>query len=118
MFVPLIDKKLDVANETQEDKEKVTNEPIKETKTVQVQLTNEKKWLLKQDLKADTNAKGPLSSPHDIEIPPKKEEIDKVKKQPCFKEDVVVTVSPVVGILLSCVSYNFSIIKFENILLL
>ena len=41
--VPLTDEKLDVAKETQEDKEKVTNEPIKETKTVQVQLTHEKK---------------------------------------------------------------------------
>lgn len=62
----------------------------------------------------DTKAEGSLSSPYDIEIPVKKEEMGKVKKKPCFKEDVVVTVSSVAGILLSCkLPLYFAIKPFE-----
>jgi len=74
---------------------KVTKEPIKETKTVQVQLTHEEMTIETRPPSGDTKAEEPVSSPKDIEIPVKKEEIGDVKKTPYVKGEVVVKKKPV-----------------------
>ena len=81
----MTDEKLDVAKETQEDKVK----DIKETKTVQVQLTHEEVTIETRPPSGDTKAEEPVSSPQNIEIPIKKE-IDEAKKTPYVKEEVVI----------------------------
>jgi uncharacterized protein (TIGR02271 family) len=91
---PQTDEDLDVGKEIQEDKVKVTKEPIKETKTVQVQLTHEEVTIETRPPSGDTKAEEPVSSTQNIEIPIKKE-IGDIKKTPYVKEEVVVKKKPV-----------------------
>ena len=92
--VPLTDEKLDVAKEIQEEEIKVTKEPIKETKIVQVQLTHEEVTIETRPPSEGTKAEEPVSSPQSITIPVKKE-ISEVKKTPFVKEEIVVKKKPV-----------------------
>jgi uncharacterized protein (TIGR02271 family) len=93
--VPLSDEKLNVSKHTQESQVKVTKEPIKETKTVQVPLTHEEVTIETRPPSGDTQAQEPVSSKEDITIPVKKEEVGEVKKTPYVKEEVVVKKKPV-----------------------
>jgi len=79
--VPLSDEKLNVSKHAQESQVKVTKEPIKETKTVQVPLTHEEVTIETRPPSGDTQAQEPVSSKEDITIPVKKEEVV-VKKKP------------------------------------
>ena len=93
--VPLTDEKLNVSKETQQDQLKVTKEPIKETKTVEVPLTHEEVSIETRPPSGDTQAEDPVSSTQDINIPVKKEEIGEVKKTPYVKEEAVVKKKPI-----------------------
>ena len=93
--IPLTDEKLDVSKENQESQVKVTKEPIKETKTVQVPLTHEEVTIETRPPSGDTKAETPVSSTQDINIPIKKEEIGEVSKTPYVKEEAVVKKKPV-----------------------
>src|SRR3954468_3080784 len=93
--VPLSDEKLNVSKHVQESQVKVTKEPIKETKTVQVPLTHEEVTIETRPPSGDTQAQEPVSSKEDITIPVKKEEVGEVKKTPYVKEEVVVKKKPV-----------------------
>jgi uncharacterized protein (TIGR02271 family) len=93
--VPLSDEKLNVSKHAQESHVKVTKEPIKETKTVQVPLTHEEVTIETRPPSGDTQAQEPVSSKEDITIPVKKEEVGEVKKTPYVKEEVVVKKKPV-----------------------
>ena len=93
--IPLTDEKLDVSKENQESQVKITKEPIKETKTVQVPLTHEEVTIETRSPSEDTQAETPVSSTQDIEIPVKKEEIGEVSKTPYVKEEAVVKKKPV-----------------------
>ena len=93
--VPLIDEKLDVSKENQQSQAKITKEPVKETKTVQVPLTHENVTIETRSPSGDTKAETPVSSTQDINIPVKKEEIGEVKKTPYVKEEAVVKKKPV-----------------------
>ena len=93
--VPLSDEKLNVSKHTQESQVKVTKEPIKETKTVQVPLTHEEVTIETRPPSGDTQAQEPVSSKEDITIPVKKEEVGEVNKTPYVKEEVVVKKKPV-----------------------
>jgi uncharacterized protein (TIGR02271 family) len=92
--VPLTDEKLDVSKETQEDSVKVTKEPIKETKTVEVQLTHEEVTIETRPPSGDTKAEEPVSSSQDISIPLKREE-PVITKKPYVKEEVIVKKKPI-----------------------
>jgi|tagenome__1003787_1003787.scaffolds.fasta_scaffold20940129_3 uncharacterized protein (TIGR02271 family) len=94
--VPLSDEKLNVSKHVQESQVKVTKEPIKETKTVQVPLTHEEVTIETRPPSGDTQAQEPVSSKEDITIPVKKEEVGEVKKTPYVKEEVVVKKKPVI----------------------
>jgi uncharacterized protein (TIGR02271 family) len=93
--VPLTDEKLNVSKENQQSQVKVTKEPVKETKTVQVPLTHEEVTVETRPPSGDTQAETPVSSTQDINIPVKKEEIGEVKKTPYVKEEAVVKKKPV-----------------------
>jgi len=93
--IPLTDEKLDVSKQTQESQVKITKEPIKETKTVEVPLTHEEVTIETRPPSGDTKAETPVSSTQDIEIPVKKEEIGEVSKTPYVKEEAVVKKKPV-----------------------
>jgi uncharacterized protein (TIGR02271 family) len=93
--IPLTDEKLDVSKHTQEDQMKVTKEPVKETKTVEVPLTHEEVTIETRPPSGDTKAETPVSSTQDIEIPVKKEEIGEISKTPYVKEEAVVKKKPV-----------------------
>ena len=82
--IPLTDEKLDVSKETHEDSVNVTKEPIKETKTVQVQLTHEEVTIETRPPSGDTKAEEPVSSSQDISIPLKREE-PVITKKPYVK---------------------------------
>ena len=94
--VPLTDEKLNVSKHAQESQVKVTKEPIKETKTVQVPLTHEEVTIETRPPSGDIQAQEPVSSKEDITIPVKKEEVGEVKKTPYVKEEVVVKKKPVI----------------------
>jgi uncharacterized protein (TIGR02271 family) len=87
--VPLTDEKLDVTKETQQDQLKVTKEPVKETKTVQIPLTHEEVTIETRPPSGDTQAESPVSSPQGMTIPLKREE-PVITKKPYVKEEVVV----------------------------
>jgi uncharacterized protein (TIGR02271 family) len=93
--VPLTDEKLNVSKENQQSQAKITKEPVKETKTVQVPLTHEEVTVETRPPSGDTQAETPISSTQDINIPVKKEEIGEVKKTPYVKEEAVVKKKPV-----------------------
>jgi uncharacterized protein (TIGR02271 family) len=93
--VPLTDEKLNVSKENQQSQVKVTKEPVKETKTVQVPLTHEEVTVETRPPSGDTQAETPVSSTQDINIPVKKEEIGEVTKTPYVKEEAVVKKKPV-----------------------
>jgi uncharacterized protein (TIGR02271 family) len=93
--VPLTDEKLNVSKENQQSQAKITKEPVKETKTVQVPLTHEEVTVETRPPSGDTQAETPVSSTQDINIPVKKEEIGEVKKTPYVKEEAVVKKKPV-----------------------
>jgi uncharacterized protein (TIGR02271 family) len=93
--VPLTDEKLNVSKENQQSQVKVTKEPVKETKTVQVPLTHEEVTVETRPPSGDTQAETPVSSTQDIHIPVKKEEIGEVTKTPYVKEEAVVKKKPV-----------------------
>ena len=59
--VPLSDEKLNVSKHTQESQVKVTKEPIKETKTVQVPLTHEEVTIETRPPSGDIQAQEPVS---------------------------------------------------------
>jgi uncharacterized protein (TIGR02271 family) len=93
--VPLTDEKLNVSKENQQSPVKVTKEPVKETKTVQVPLTHEEVTVETRPPSGDTQAETPVSSTQDINIPVKKEEVGEVTKTPYVKEEAVVKKKPV-----------------------
>ena len=93
--VPLTDEKLNVSKENQQSQVKITKEPVKETKTVEVPLTHEEVTVETRPPSGDTQAETPVSSTQDINIPVKKEEIGEVKKTPYVKEEAVVKKKPV-----------------------
>jgi len=93
--VPLTDEKLNVSKHAQESQVKVTKEPVKETKTVEVPLTHEEVTIETRPPSGDTQAQEPVSSKEDITIPVKKEEVGEVKKTTYVKEEVVVKKKPV-----------------------
>ena len=74
------------------DETVITKKPVKETKTVEVQLIREeiesiKRWPLSQESEAE--AEDPIQSPKEIKIPLKREEPE-VTKKPYVKEEVVI----------------------------
>lgn len=88
--IPLMSEKLDVNKREFVDETVVTKKPVKETKTIEVQLIREEiESIDRRPPSGVTEAQNPVESPEQIKIPLKREEPE-VTKKPYVKEEVVV----------------------------
>jgi uncharacterized protein (TIGR02271 family) len=105
--VQVIEERLDVSKKESLEEAKIIKEPIKETKTVEVQLTHEELIIERRPASKPTTTTStipselPTPSPQEeietkteINIPLKREEIV-VSKKPCVKEEIVIKKKPV-----------------------
>ncbi len=90
--IPLFSEELDVSKRIVEDEKIITKKPVKETKTVEVELKREEIESIEREPPSDESegeAQEPIKSPEKIKIPLKKEELQ-VTKKPYVKEEVVI----------------------------
>jgi uncharacterized protein (TIGR02271 family) len=88
--IPLMSEKIDVIKKELVDETVITKKPVKETKTVEVQLIREEiESIERRPPTGVTEAQNPVESPEEIKIPLKREEPE-VTKKPYVKEEVVV----------------------------
>jgi uncharacterized protein (TIGR02271 family) len=88
--IPLMSEELDVTKREIVDETVITKNPVKETKTVEVQLIREEiESIERRPPSTQTKAQDPVQSPKEIKIPLKREEPE-VTKKPYVKEEVVV----------------------------
>jgi len=88
--IPLISEKLDVNKKELVDETVITKKPVKETKTVEVQLIREEiESIERRPPTGVSEAQSPIESSEEIKIPLKREEPD-VTKKPYVKEEVIV----------------------------
>src|SRR5215204_3038993 len=89
---PLTEERLDVSKKSKEDQATITKKPVKETKTVEVQLIREEIESIERRPPSDESegeAQSPIQSPEEIKIQLKREEPE-VRKKPYVKEEAVV----------------------------
>ena len=90
--IPLMSEKIDVIKKELVDETVITKKPVKETKTVEVQLIREEIESIERRPTSDESegdAQSPVQSPEEIKIPLRREEPE-VTKKPYVKEEVVV----------------------------
>jgi uncharacterized protein (TIGR02271 family) len=101
--VQVIEERLDVSKKESTEEATVIKEPIKETKTVEIQLTHEEliiekrpasKMTLSTSEPPSTSPEEPVQSKTEINIPLMREEIT-VSKKPYVKEEIVIKKKPV-----------------------
>ena len=90
--IPLKSEELDVKKRVVEDETAITKKPVKEIKTVEVELNREEIESIERRPTSDESegeVQSPVQSPKEIKIPLKREEAQ-VTKKPYVKEEVVV----------------------------
>src|SRR5215204_4006515 len=88
--IPLMSEKIDVTKKELVDETVITKKPVKETKTVEVQLIREEiESIERRPPTGVIEAQNPVESPEEIKIPLKREEPE-VTKKPYVKEEIVV----------------------------
>jgi uncharacterized protein (TIGR02271 family) len=90
--VQLNSEELDVQKRVVEDEKVITKKPVKETKTVEVELNRQEIESIERRPPSDESegeARDPIQSSEEIKIPLKREE-SKVTKKPYVKEEVVI----------------------------
>jgi uncharacterized protein (TIGR02271 family) len=88
--IPLMSEKLDVTKRELVDETVIMKKPVKETKTVEVQLIREEiESIERRPPSSQIKAQNPIESPKEIKIPLKREEPQVIKK-PYVKEEVAV----------------------------
>jgi uncharacterized protein (TIGR02271 family) len=90
--IPLMSEKLDITKRVMVDETVITKKPVKETKTVEVQLIREEIDSIERRPPSDetkAEAQDPIQSPEEIKIPLRREEAE-VTKKPYVKEEVIV----------------------------
>ena len=90
--IPLMSEELEISKRIVEDETVITKTPVKETKTVEVQLIREEIESIKRrppSQESEAEAEDPIQSPKEIKIPLKREEPE-VTKKPYVKEEVVI----------------------------
>ena len=95
--IPVIEEKLEASKKETVEEAKVIKEPIKETKTVEVQLTHEELIIKKRPVDSKTSSlsyEEIVQSKTEISIPLKREDVI-VSKKPYVKEEVSVKKKPV-----------------------
>ncbi len=89
-LIPLMSEKVDVTKRELVKETVITKKPVKETKTVEVQLIREEiESIERRPPSGQTEAQNPVESPEQIKIPLKREEPE-VRKKPYVKEEVVI----------------------------
>src|SRR5215207_4256083 len=88
--IPLMSEELDVTKRVVVDETVITKKPVKESKTVEVQLIREEiESIERRPPTGVSEAQSPIESSEEIKIPLKREEPD-VTKKPYVKEEVIV----------------------------
>jgi uncharacterized protein (TIGR02271 family) len=90
--IPLKSEELDVNKRVVVDEKVITKKPVKETKTIVVQLNREEIESIERrppSIESEGEAENPIQSPEEIKIPLRREE-EQVTKKPYVKEEVVV----------------------------
>ena len=90
--IPLKSEELDVNKKLVVDEKVISKKPVKETKTVEVELNREEIESIEKRPPSDESegeAQSPVESPEEIKIPVRREEAE-VTKKPYIKEEVVV----------------------------
>jgi uncharacterized protein (TIGR02271 family) len=90
--VPLMSEELDVNKRVVVDEKVITKKPVKETKTIEVELNREEIESIEKRPPSDESegeALNPIQSPEEIKIPLRREEAE-VTKKPYVKEEAVV----------------------------
>ena len=90
--IQLTEERLDVSKESQEYQATITKKPVKETKTVEVELNREEIESIERRSPSDKSqaeASEPIQSPEEIKISLRREEPE-VTKRPYVKEEAVV----------------------------
>jgi len=90
--IPLMSEELDVTKRVVVDETVITKKPVKESKTIEVQLIREEIESIERRPPNDETkgeARDPIQSPKEIKIPLRREEPE-VTKKPYVKEEVVV----------------------------
>ena len=89
-LIHLMSEKVDVTKRELVKETVITKKPVKETKTVEVQLIREEiESIERRPPSGQTEAQNPVESPEQIKIPLKREEPE-VTKKPYVKEEVVI----------------------------
>ncbi|HKR73550.1 MAG TPA: YsnF/AvaK domain-containing protein [Candidatus Nitrosocosmicus sp.] len=94
--VPLMEERIDVSKQTEEDTASTIKKPITETKTIEVPVTHEEISIERRKPTGEQiyTEQKPITSTEEIEIPVKREEIE-VNKRPYIREEVVVKKKPI-----------------------
>jgi uncharacterized protein (TIGR02271 family) len=90
--IPLKSEELDINKRVVEDEKVITKKPVKETKTVEVELNREEIESIEKRPPSDESegeAQNPIQTPQEIKIPVRREEAE-VTKKPYVKEEVVI----------------------------
>ena len=91
-IIPLMSEELDIIKRVVVDETSITKKPLKETKTVEIQLVREIVESIQRrppTYKTEGEAQEPIQSPKEIKISLKREEPE-VTKKPYVKEEVVI----------------------------
>jgi uncharacterized protein (TIGR02271 family) len=90
--IPLMSEELDVNKRVVTDEKIITKKPVKETKTIEVELNREEIESIERRPPSDESegeAQNPIQAPQEIKIPLIREEAE-VTKKPYVKEEVVI----------------------------
>ena len=90
--IPLKSEELDIKKRVVEDETAITKKPVKETKTVEVELNREEIESIERrspSEESEREARNPIQSPEEIKILLRREEAQ-VTKKPYVKEEVVI----------------------------
>ena len=90
--IPLKSEELDINKRVVEDEKVITKKPVKETKTLEVELNREEIESIEKRPPSDESegeAQNPIQTPQEIKIPLRREEAE-VTKKPYVKEEVVI----------------------------
>jgi uncharacterized protein (TIGR02271 family) len=90
--IPLMSEELDVNKRVVTDEKIITKKPVKETKTIEVELNREKIESIERRPPSDESegeAQNPIQAPQEIKIPLIREEAE-ITKKPYVKEEVVI----------------------------
>jgi len=90
--IPLMSEELDVNKRVVTDEKIITKKPVKETKTIEVELNREEIESIERRPPSDESegeAQNPIQAPQEIKIPLIREEAE-ITKKPYVKEEVVI----------------------------